>query len=182
MHEVDELLERARARVAWSWACSGVKLRVDVEDAPEVLEPAARVPERVALEVEEEVARRRIGQQREAALRLRLEQDVAVASGLARRELELGLLADARERVRRKAGRRLLGGARPSAASVAIPAAASLSICERRMPATRERWSTASQRASQSGRKSQISQCAHGHGSVAGGSATKRSSRPRTRR
>ena len=33
------------------------EVAVDVEDSPEVLEPAARVPERVALEVEEEVAR-----------------------------------------------------------------------------------------------------------------------------
>ena len=42
--------------------------------------PPLGVPERVALEVEEEVAGRRVGQEREAALRLRLEQDVRVVA------------------------------------------------------------------------------------------------------
>ena len=73
-------------------------------------------------------------------------------------------------------------GARPSAASVVIPAVASRSIWVRYTPATRERWSTASQRSSQSGLKSQMRQWSTGSGSVGGGSATKRSSRDRTRR
>ena len=75
------------------------EVAVDVEDPPEVLERAARVPERVALEVEEEVARRGVGQEREAELGLRLEEDVLVRAVLAREELERGLLADLVERV-----------------------------------------------------------------------------------
>ena len=47
-------------------------------------------------------------------------------------------------------------GASPSCASVVIPSPASFSICVRRIPATRLRWSTASQRASQIGLNSQI--------------------------
>src|SRR5207253_4856098 len=39
------------------------------EDPPQVLEAALAIPERVALEVEEEVARRGIGQQRETGAR-----------------------------------------------------------------------------------------------------------------
>src|SRR5207248_4668719 len=55
VHEVDELLERgALPRVVVRAERSEVAL--GVEDPPEVLEPAARVPERIALEVEEEVA------------------------------------------------------------------------------------------------------------------------------
>ena len=46
-------------------------------------------------------------------------------------------------------------GARPSEASVAMFAASSFWICVRRIPATRERWSTRSQCALQSGKKSQ---------------------------
>ena len=72
-----------------------------VEDPPEVLEAAVLVPERVALEVEEEVARRGVGQEREAGLGLRLEEDELVLAVLVRPELELGLLAVLGPRVRR---------------------------------------------------------------------------------
>ena len=46
------------------------------------------------------------------------------------------------------------------------PAASSFSICVRRMPATRERWSIASQCSSQSALKSQTPQWSFGQGSV----------------
>jgi len=52
--EVDELLERPPLGVAVVRPEGAVA--VGVADAPEVLEPAARLPERVALDVEEEVA------------------------------------------------------------------------------------------------------------------------------
>ena len=68
------------------------------------------IPERVALEVEEEVARRRVGQQREARVRLRLQELVVVAAALARAQLERRLAAELLERVRRPipAGTRLV--------------------------------------------------------------------------
>ena len=107
--EVDELLERLPLGVV----VVRVERRedaVDVEDPPEVLERAARVPERVALEVEEEVAGRRVGQEREARLGLRLLQAVDVLAGLARVQLELGLLAVLRPGVRVDPGRHWFGG------------------------------------------------------------------------
>ena len=53
--EVDELLERGALGVVVV-RVQRREVAVDVEDPPEVLEPALGVPERVALEVEEEVA------------------------------------------------------------------------------------------------------------------------------
>ena len=104
------VLERAAARSSWSCACSGVEVAVDVEDPPEVLERAVRVPERVALEVEEEVAGRGVGQEREAGFRLRLQQPVDVVAGLARVQLQLGLLAVLGPRVGVDPGRHGLCG------------------------------------------------------------------------
>src|SRR4051794_34609636 len=66
---------------------------LDVEDPPEVLKAPVLVPERIALEIEEEIARRGIGQKREAALRLRLQEHELVLFVLARPKLELGLFA-----------------------------------------------------------------------------------------
>ena len=129
--EVDELLERLPLGVVVV-RVQRREVAVDVEDPPEVLERAVRVPERVALEVEEEVARRGVGQEREAGFGLLRQQPVDVLAGLARVQLELGLLAQSSPSV---SGLIPAGtgsaGARPSAASVVIPAAASFSICVR---------------------------------------------------
>ena len=76
--EVDEALERDPLRLVVV-RVERLEVAVDVEDPPEVLERAGRVPERVALEVEEEVAGRGVGQEREAGLGLRLEEPVDVA-------------------------------------------------------------------------------------------------------
>ena len=112
VHEVDEALERDPLRLVVV-RVERLEVAVDVEDPPEVLEPAARVPERVALEVEEEVAGRGVGQEREARLRLRLQEPVIVHAGLARVQLELGLLAVLRPAVRVDPGRHGLGGRAP---------------------------------------------------------------------
>src|SRR5207247_1332141 len=109
-HEVDERLKRgALARVVVRMQRREVA--VGVEDPPEVLEAPLLVPERVALEVEEEVAGRRIGQEREAALGLRLLEDVPVFAALARVQLEYGLLANLCPGVGGETRRRLSGGA-----------------------------------------------------------------------
>ena len=83
MDEVDELLERLPLGVVVV-RVDRREVAVDVEDPPEVLERAVRVPERVALEVEEEVAGRGLGQEREAGVGLRLEQPVDVSPVCAR--------------------------------------------------------------------------------------------------
>ena len=109
MDEVDELLERLPLGVV----VVRVQRRegaVDVEDPPEILERAVLVPERVALEVEEEVARRGLGQEREAGFLLLRQQPVDVLAGLARVQLQLGLLAVLRPRVRVDPGRHRLCG------------------------------------------------------------------------
>ncbi len=55
MHEVDEVLERLALLVARR-RDQRLERAVGVEDPPEILEAALVIPERVALEVEEEVA------------------------------------------------------------------------------------------------------------------------------
>ena len=90
--EVDEALERGALLLAGGGE-DRLEAAVGVEDAPEVLEAALVVPERVALEVEEEVARRGVGEEREARLGLRLEDHVLVVAGRASVELQLGLAA-----------------------------------------------------------------------------------------
>src|SRR5205823_1808862 len=72
--EVDERLERDALGVVVV-RVQRREVAVDVEDPPEVLEAALAVPERIALEVEEEVAGGRIGQESEAELGLRLLED-----------------------------------------------------------------------------------------------------------
>ncbi len=97
--EVDELLERASLALAVVGP-EGLELLLAIlqpEDAEEVLEPAARLPERVALHVEEEVARRGLREQREAALVLGAEGLVCVRARAPVAELELGLVADVLE-------------------------------------------------------------------------------------
>jgi hypothetical protein len=157
VHEVDERLERDALGVVVV-RVQRREVALDVEDAPEVFEASLGVPERVALEVEEEIAGRRVGKQREPGARLRRQASTPIPGG--------GGPADAR----------------PRPASVVIPAGASFAIWDELRPATRERWSTASQCASQSGLKSQIPQWLTGIGSVCGGSATNAASREQTRR
>ena len=96
--EVDEALERVALLVAGGGE-DRLEAAVRVEDPPEVLEAALVVPERVALEVEEEVARRGVGEEREARLGAGLEDDVLVFAGLAGAELEPGLAAQRLEAV-----------------------------------------------------------------------------------
>ena len=153
------------------------------EDAEEVLEPAVGRPERVALDVEEDVARRGLRQQLEAALRLRLEQAVGVRA----RSCALRTGArPARAAPRRcdwvMRGTSVSGGAVASSASVAIPASLSRGTWSRRMPATSVRWSSALPLRRAALRKSQIEQCETGSGYVSGGSATNSRNRCRTRR
>ncbi len=137
---------------------------VGVADAPEVLEPAARLPERVALDIEEEIAGRGRRQQREAARRLGREQAVDVLAGARVVELELSLLAQRVEGRGRHPGRTVVFSASASSVSVVMSTAASLAIWSRRRPATRSGWSSRSHCASQSGRKSQSGQCGTGSG------------------
>src|SRR5439155_20365794 len=94
--KIDEPLERGAFLLARRRE-HRLELSVGVEDSPEVLETALVIPERVSLEVEEEVARRRFGQEREAGLGLRLEDDVAVEARQAGFELELRLFPQLRE-------------------------------------------------------------------------------------
>ena len=85
--EVDERLERGLlARVVVGPERREVVVRV--EHAPEVLEAPVLVPERVALDVEEEVAGRGVGQEREAGVGVRREELVDGLAGLAALELE----------------------------------------------------------------------------------------------
>ena len=72
---------------------------VEVDPAEQVLEPALRLVPGVALEVEPDVARRRLGQKREPALGLDREHDVLQLAGLPAVELEPGLLVELRERL-----------------------------------------------------------------------------------
>ena len=79
--------------------------------------PSAGIEERVALHVEEEVARRRLRQQAEPALLLRLEQvdeDLVLAVAV---ELERRLVAQRLERVRREPADAEVGRATPRARS-----------------------------------------------------------------
>ena len=73
---------------------------VGIRDPVQVLEPAAGLPERVALDVVEEVARRRSREQPEAAPLGRLQELVAVRARAPRGELERGLVAERLERRR----------------------------------------------------------------------------------
>src|SRR2546423_1132183 len=88
----------------------GREVVVDVEDAPEVLEASFRVPERVALEVEEEIARRRFGQERESGSGLRPQDDRAIRMRVARLELQCSLLVNASPGVGADPGRDRLRG------------------------------------------------------------------------
>ena len=129
--EVDELLEGVPLGVVVV-RVQRREVAVDVEDPPEVLERAVRVPERVALEVEEEVARRGLGEEREAGVGLLREQPVdcpcpvsracSWSSACSRSFAQLSGLIPAGTGS---------AGARPSAASVVIPAALSCSTCVR---------------------------------------------------
>ena len=98
VHLVDERLEGRALPVVVGRPPHG-ELVVRVGLAPEVLEAARVVPERVALEVEEEIARRRIGQQREPGGGLEREELVLVASALARDQLQPSLATELRERL-----------------------------------------------------------------------------------
>ena len=80
MDEVDERLE-GRSLLLAGRRPERLERVVAVDEAPEVLEAALGVPERVALEVEEEIAGRGVGEQREAGFRLRLEELPAVRAG-----------------------------------------------------------------------------------------------------
>ena len=105
VEEVDELLERALLALAVvrPEGSEGRPAVLAPEDAEEVLEPAVGRPERVALDVEEDVARRGLRQQLEAALRRRLEQVIRVPPGHACAVLERGLVAQRLEGARRHA-------------------------------------------------------------------------------
>ncbi len=112
VHAIDEALERPPlARVVIG--PQRVEAPADVEHAPEVLERALLVPERVAFDVEEQVAGRRVGQQRQAGERMRFEQLVHELLRLAPVELERGLATQLLERVGIDSGRARLGPGEP---------------------------------------------------------------------
>ena len=93
---IDERPERSLlARVIVSPERGEVVVLVD--GAPEVLEAPLRVPERIADEIEEEVAGRGIGQEREARVGVRREDLVDRLAGVAPQELEPGLALEFRE-------------------------------------------------------------------------------------
>ena len=96
VQEVDELLERAALGLP-VLGPEGGEAPVRVDDAEEVLETALRIPERVALHVEEEVARRRLRQEREAGLGRGREQLEVLLAGLACAELERRLVAETQQ-------------------------------------------------------------------------------------
>ncbi len=77
---------------------------VDLDDAEEVLEPLV-TDERVALEVEEQVAGGRLGQEAQPAVGLRLEQFVGALPGATLDDLEPRLLAEPLGRGRSHAAR-----------------------------------------------------------------------------
>jgi hypothetical protein len=91
----------------------------------------------VSLEVERDVAGAQLGQEREAAALLRWEGSTRCSPV----ELELGLVAEVRERRRAELGDSRVGAASPSCSSVVTPAAVSFSTSERGMLAPRTRWS-----------------------------------------
>ena len=105
----DDALERQPLLVAVVRPDRG-EAAVRVRDPVQVLEPAARLPERVALDVVEEVARRRRREEPEPAALGRREQLVAVRAGAARGELERGLVAERLERRRRDVRNGRAGG------------------------------------------------------------------------
>src|SRR5438105_10928119 len=97
--EVDEVLEHPLLLAAIVRPEGGEArlAAADLGHAEEVLEAAVGLPERVALDVEEEVARRRLWEQAEAALGLEREELVDVLVRPAEPELELGLPPELRE-------------------------------------------------------------------------------------
>ena len=102
-HPVDEALEDLALAVAVArprgLVAHGAVL-VAVAPAEQVLEPARRLVERVALEVEPDVAEVGLREEPEAAPLLVGQVVDAVLAGLAEVELELGLVADPLERLR----------------------------------------------------------------------------------
>src|SRR5215207_3545868 len=100
MEEIDQSLERTLLLVK-AVRPDGREGAVCVHEAGQVLEPAPGGEERIALEVEEEVALGGLWEQAEAALGLRRQQLVAVPAGAAVLELEGGLVAQRLEGRRR---------------------------------------------------------------------------------
>ena len=165
VHEVDELLERAlllRAVVA----PEGVKPRlalVDRDRAEQVLEPV--LVERVALHVEEEVALGGRRQEREAPALLGLEQLVRGRAGAALVELQARLIGEAsRTWPARPSARPCRARASASCSRVVMPTRLMRSDWALRIPATRQRWSSAMRWASQRSAQRQSSQCGTGFG------------------
>ena len=99
---VDEAFERGLLAVAVETPDDLVPrlVAVAVTPAEEVLEPARRLVERMALEVEPDVALGRRRQQPEAAILLVREELDAPLAGAREVELERSLVADALERLR----------------------------------------------------------------------------------
>jgi hypothetical protein len=87
-------------------------LVVEVDPSEQVLEPARRLVPGIALEVEPDVARVRLGQEREAALGLEREELVLELAGLAPVELETRLVAELGERLGAELRNPMLGRGR----------------------------------------------------------------------
>ena len=138
---VDEALERGLLAVAVEAPDDLVARLAAVAVAPaeEVLEPARRLVERVALEVEPDVALGRRRKRAEAAVLLVREELDAPLARAREVELERGLRADALERLRPDARDRRVRAVSASAVSVGIPAAASRSACSRAEPRDEDR-------------------------------------------
>ena len=85
---------------------------VGVEQSPEVLEASLLVPERVALDVEEDVAGRGVGKQRKPALRERVEKDELKLAGVVALKLQSRLAVELLEGLWIDSGRGVRGGLR----------------------------------------------------------------------
>ena len=170
----------SRAQKAWNVGSPSGVAQAGLEDAEEVVDPVLE-GERVALDVEEQVARARLRQDQQAPVRLerspsaepgRRHELVERPPGILAVDLEARLLVDARQRLGAVAPSSggSIGSARAARPRrVAIPRAPSAARWWPVMPATSERWSSSRRRAAHSPPQRQTSQCSTGSGYVAAG-------------
>ena len=121
--------ERAKHRLAVT----------NLGEPEQILEAALRLPKRVTLNVEEQVARRGLRQEAEAALGLWLERLPDMLTAEPMMQLERRLVRSFAYVTAAIRGTSVSSAAAPSCASVVIPTPASRVIWSWRIPATRTR-------------------------------------------
>ena len=138
----------------------GLPVLVAVAPAEQILEPARRLVERVALEVEPDVASTGGGSVPEAAVLLVREELDAPLAGAREVELERGLRSGSARTSPAGCASTVVSrrGLRRAPSASGSPRAASRSACSRPSPATRIGWSSATRWSWQRWRKSQIVQ------------------------